>query len=263
MMPELGASTGMDLSTNPPERISRATMVQRWERLTFIHWPTDADAVQALLPPGLEVDTFDGTAWVGLVLFTLGVRRPPSMPVIPWVSTTPEANVRTYVRGPDGRRGIWFFSLDASRLGAVVLARWWYRLPYTWARMRYWFNGTVVRYESRRRSPSPSGIGFRVTVSLGEELSVERLSPTERFLVCRWRLYSPATHGLAITQVEHEPWPLRRACLLHLEEDLLAGHGLPKLSEPPPALYSPGVVTRFGPRLAVGHGETDMTAIAC
>jgi uncharacterized protein YqjF (DUF2071 family) len=259
---ELETATRNDLSTSPPERIARATMVQRWGRLTFIHWPTDVEAVRGLLPSGLEVDTFDGTAWVGLILFTLRVRKPPSMPVLPWAATTPEANVRTYVRGSDGCRGIWFFSLDAARLGPVVLARLWYRLPYMWARMRYWSNGTIVRYESRRRSPSPSGTGFRATLCLGEEFSATRLSPLERFLICRWRLYSPTTNGIAVTQVEHEPWPLRRARVLHLEEDLLAGLGLPKISEPPLAHYSPGVETRFGPRRMVERPETGAADIA-
>ena len=118
-------------------------MVQHWEELTFVHWRYPADVVQKALPAGLEVETFDGSAWIGLVPFAMRVRLPGS-PSVPWVSEFPETNVRTYVRGPDGERGIWFFSLDAARLGAVVTARTTYRLPYFWSRMR------VVR--QRRRS---------------------------------------------------------------------------------------------------------------
>jgi uncharacterized protein YqjF (DUF2071 family) len=240
-----------DTSLLPSEPVPHPVMVQRWDRLAFLHWPVDPAAVAALLPDEVEVDAFDGVAWVGLIPFTLTVRRPPRLPAVPWFATTLEANVRTYVRGPDGRRGIWFFSLDASRLAAVTTARLWYRLPYTWARMRYWSNGRLVRYESRRRWPAPRGTGLRVTISVGEPIPPEDASPLERFLTWRWRLYSPGRSGPVATQVEHPPWPLHRARLLHIEEDLLAGHGLAKFSQVPLVHFSPGVVTRFSRRRVV------------
>lgn len=112
-----------------PERISRPVMLHRWESLSFLHWPYPADSVQALLPPGLHVDTFDGAAWVGLIPFRLTVTL-PGVPPLPWLSSCPEINVRTYVRGPDGRTGIWFLSLEASRLDAVLTARQAYGLPW-------------------------------------------------------------------------------------------------------------------------------------
>src|SRR6266545_3110550 len=89
----------------------------------------------ALLPPGLEVETFDGAAWVGLVPFLMDGVRPPGVPPLPWASRFPETNVRTYALGPDGRGAIWFLSLDAARLGAVLTARASYALPYFWSRM--------------------------------------------------------------------------------------------------------------------------------
>ena len=60
----------------------------------------------------------------------------PVGPAVPWASHFWETNVRTYVRGPDGRTGVWFLSLDASRFGAVAAARLAYSLPYFWSRMR-------------------------------------------------------------------------------------------------------------------------------
>jgi uncharacterized protein YqjF (DUF2071 family) len=86
---------------------------------------------------------------------------------------------------------------------------------------------------------------------LGQTVPITSLTSLERFLICRWRLYSPFRAGIAATQVQHEPWPIRRARVLHLEEDLVAAHGLPKATEAPLALFSPGVWTRFGPRLRV------------
>jgi uncharacterized protein YqjF (DUF2071 family) len=118
-----------------PFTVGKPVMRQRWERLTFLHWAYDPDAVQRLLPAGLTVDTFDGVAWVGLVPFFMRVHTPGDRGV-PWVSNFCETNVRTYARDRAGRAGIWFLSLDAARLGAVATARASYRLPYFWSSMR-------------------------------------------------------------------------------------------------------------------------------
>ena len=152
-----------------PTPVDRAAMVQHWEELTFIHWRYPADVVQKALPAGLEVETFDGSAWVGLIPFAMRVRLPGS-PSVPWVSEFPETNVRTYVRGPDGERGIWFFSLDAARLGAVVTARTTYRLPYFWSRMRVAGSGggRARTYHCRRRWPGPRSATSHVVTAVGE-----------------------------------------------------------------------------------------------
>ena len=103
-----------------PFTIDRPVMRQRWERLTFLHWPFEAADVQRLLPDGLEAETCDGAAWVGLVPFYMRVATPAGQRV-PWVSNFCETNVRTYVRDHAGRSGIWFFSLEAARLGADAI----------------------------------------------------------------------------------------------------------------------------------------------
>ena len=98
-------------------------MLQRWLKLTFLHWPYEPDVIRPLIPKQLTLDTFDGAAWIGLVPFLISGLRPPWMPVLPWISTFPETNVRTYVRGPNGDRGVWFFTLEADRLLGVMGAR--------------------------------------------------------------------------------------------------------------------------------------------
>jgi hypothetical protein len=48
---------------------------------------------------------------------------------------------------------------------------------------------------------------------------------------------------------EHEPWPLHRASVVSLRDDLVGAAGLPfglTELEPDSVLYSPGVTTRFG-----------------
>src|ERR1043165_4854691 len=109
-------------------------MMRRWDTLTFLHWPYDPDAVARLLPPALTLETFEDSAWVGLIPFNMRVSLPHT-PSVPWASRFCETNVRTYVRDRHGRSGIWFFSLDAARLGAVLAARSTFRLPYMWSQM--------------------------------------------------------------------------------------------------------------------------------
>ena len=198
-------------------------MHQWWNSLSFLHWPYDAEDVQRLLPPDVEVETFDGQAWVGLVPFVLRVRSRRT-PFLPWVSTFPETNVRTYVRGPDGRPGIWFLSLDAARLGAVAAARTWWRLPYMWSRMWVGIRRSTVVYESRRRWPRPAA-SSRVVVEVGE--AVDGRVPLVEFLTARYLLWSPCRGGVTATRAEHEPWVLRTGRAVEVDTGLLQAAGLP------------------------------------
>lgn len=252
-----------DLAMAAPERIDRAVMVQRWDRLTFLHRPCDPEVVRCVLPLGLEIDTFDGAAWIGLIAFRLTVRA-PGLPALPWISRFAEVNVRTYVRGPDGRRGIWFLSLDADRLAAVTVARRWYRIPYVWGATKLIEMPGSVRYDSRRRWPGSPGAELRLTIAPTEPIAPSDVTELERFLTCRWRLYSPAPLDLpatrirfVATQIEHQPWPLRRAHVLELHEGLLESAGLPGFGSDVIAHFSPGVRVRFGARHAV---DTSMAA---
>ena len=125
-------------------------MHQTWRDLTFLHWRAEPSIVRELVPKDLELDLYDGTAWIGLVPFVVTHLSLPNAPPLPWVSTFPETNVRTYVVDQNGLRGVWFFSLDAARLLAVVGARTAYALPYFWASMSAVRDGEVVRYRSAR-----------------------------------------------------------------------------------------------------------------
>ena len=111
-------------------------MLQTWSELLFLHWEVPAEAIQSLLPPGLTVDTFEGKAYVGLIPFTMSGVRPAWSPVVPGLSNFHEFNVRTYVHFEGEKPGVWFFSLDAANLIAVMIARTLWKLPYFHARMR-------------------------------------------------------------------------------------------------------------------------------
>jgi uncharacterized protein YqjF (DUF2071 family) len=218
-------------------------MLQDWRNLTFLHWRCEADAVQRMLPAKLQADLFDGSAWLGMTPFLLSGLRLPGMPSVPWLSTFPETNVRTYVRGPDGEAGIWFFTLETSRLLAAVGGRVAYGLPYRWASMSVSREPHGMTYRSHRTSHS-SQIATKLAVIVRDEIA--RPDELERFLTARFRLYSVrADQQLIAADVEHEPWPLWRAGIWHVEENLVQSLGLPPIGEPL-VHYSSGVHTRIG-----------------
>lgn len=221
-------------------------MRQDWRSLSYVHWPFSPDLVQAHLPPGLEVDTHDGLAWVGLVPFRMENVAARSTPPIPYFGTFPETNVRTYVRGSDGP-GVWFHSLDISRLLPVLVARATYRLPYMWAKMEINEHRGSVTYKATRRWPRPSTRSL-LEVEIGRRITVP--SEFEHFLSARWRLYTMLGRRLAYARVEHEPWTLHRAKASY-DDELVSAAGFTVPDSPPHVMYSPGVSVRIDrPRYA-------------
>ncbi len=220
-------------------------MIHGWNTLTFLHWAYEPAVIQALLPAGLTVETFDDRAWVGLVPFVMQVKAARGGPV-PWISNFPETNVRTYVTAPDGSHGVWFLSLEASRLAAVITARTGYHLPYFWAHMRVQQVGPVITYSSRRRLPAPTGVRCDVAVEVGEPFRPDELGDLDHWLTARWRLYSHSGRGQRFARADHPPWSLWRAKVLYLQDELFAAAGVPAPQGPPLVHHSPGVDVRIG-----------------
>jgi uncharacterized protein YqjF (DUF2071 family) len=226
-------------------------MLQGWKELTYVHWAYEPSVVQAQLPPGLEVDTFDGKAWVGLVAFHMERIRLPRTPAVPYLGTFCETNVRTYVRGPDGRPGVWFDSLDVTRLIPVVVARASYRLPYMWSRMTMQKYGDYVTYKAKRRWPRPGGISSELSVRRGAP--IENPSPLEHFLTARWGLFTQLRSRLAYAPVDHPSWPLEEAQLAYLDDEFVTAAGYPRPQGDPLVHYSSGVEVRIGLPKSVDH----------
>jgi uncharacterized protein len=227
-----------------PFTVDQPVMLQRWEQLTFLHWALDPGAVQRLLPAGLTAETFDGAAWVGLVPFFMHVAAADGREA-PWVSRFCETNVRTYVQDQQGRTGIWFFSLDAARLGAVVTARTTYRLPYFWSGMRVITRGQDISYGCRRRWPGPAAES-RVRVRVGDPISPDEVSARDHFLTARWLLFSVAGRRRRLARACHQPGLLHQAEALTVDDRLITAAGLPQPEGDPLVLYSPGVDVRIG-----------------
>ena len=155
-----------------------------------------------LIPAGLELDTFDNAAWIGLVPFEIF-----DCPGIPHF---PETNLRTYVVGPDGTPAVWFFSLEAARVLAVIGARLGYHLPYFWAKMAVSSENGVIHYQSRRHWPHDPHAITDIRVHPGELFEPGELSDLDHFLTARFQLYAASGENLHRAQIDHAPWPLAR-----------------------------------------------------
>ena len=232
-------------------------MFQRWHDLLFAHWALEPEQVRPLVPPELELDLFDGRAWVGIIPFWMSDVHVRGLPPLPGSGTFPETNLRTYVRLPleqkgqskehsglsSGRAasdeiskpGVYFFSLDAASLQAVLAARLGFGLPYFWSRMSVKAtNRDHIEYSSvRRQRPRPA----EVKVNYAPDGAViERKSELEVFLTERYCLYVVRRGVVHRAQIHHLPWPLQPAEAEFGKNMLAAAHGL-KLSEPPQTLH--------------------------
>jgi hypothetical protein len=206
-------------------------MGQTWEDLLFAHWRVPVAAVRALVPPGLEVDTFDGSAWLATTPFRVAALRLHGLPPAPFVSRFLELNVRTYVTR-DGKPGIWFFSLDAASRLAVEAARRAYRLPYHHARMRRDQRGAWLQYESTRLgSPERPYVFSARYRPAGPAASVPPGS-LEYFLAERYCLYVVREDRIHRAEIHHLPWPLRPAGA-ELELNTMVPDGIELPDEPP------------------------------
>ncbi|MDP8937795.1 MAG: DUF2071 domain-containing protein [Actinomycetota bacterium] len=230
----------------PEETVRCPVVLQGWRHMTFVHWAYTPEVLQPFLPDGSRPHVVDGAAWVGLTPFLVVGARFPLAPPVPGLSTFPETNLRTYVLGSDGLDAIWFFTLEADSLATVLGARAAFGVPYRWADMAVDV-GARITYRSTRRPPNP-GPGHHIVVEPGEPLAHDEVPERDHYLTGRWRACASIAGRPAYVAVEHQPWPLHRATVHRLDEDLLADAGLPPPEDEPLVHYSPGVDARLGAR---------------
>jgi|tagenome__1003787_1003787.scaffolds.fasta_scaffold19857549_1 uncharacterized protein YqjF (DUF2071 family) len=250
------------VSVSAEQHVSAPLLQASWETLTFVHWRVEPERIQALLPEELQVDVYDGSAWVSLTPFVMGNMRPLGLPVLPRgfsipgltklplladVSSTPETNLRTYVRGPDGRDGLWFLTIDVGNAAVAAVIRAAVGAPYHRARMSAARDRGTVIYSGSR---SGAREAYRLQVQPGDKIVP---SDVDIWLTSRWRAYTRHLGRLLVTPVEHEPWPLRHSSLQSLEQNLTDSVGLYRLGEPELVHYSDGVQNvRLGRPALVG-----------
>ena len=183
-----------------------------WRDLLFMHWPVPAESLRPLIPPALQLDAFEGRAWLGVVPFRMEGVRPRYLPSVRGVSSFPELNLRTYVTPESGGKpGVWFFSLDAHNPLAVRLARTFFHLPYFDARMRC-VGKEEVFYESVRTHRGTPGARFSGRYKPTSRPFEAAPGTLEHFLTARYCLYSADKLGRVYRgNIHHAPWSLQHA----------------------------------------------------
>ena len=215
-------------AVRPPQR---AVMRQNWRHLLFLHWVVSSEQLRPLVPSRLDLDLFEGRAYVGLVPFTMTGVRPVWAPVVPGLSSFHETNVRTYVHRAGRDPGVWFFSLDAANPLAVALARTFFHLPYYYARMGLTLEPEAISYASRRIGATSATCAIRC--SPRGAAAPAQAGTLEHFLAERYLLYAAHRGRLYRGQVHHTPYPLQGAAVSVLEETLLAAAGIERPDEAP------------------------------
>lgn len=232
-----------------------------WRHLLFANWPVDAERLDSHLPDALSVQTHEGNGWLSVVPFVNVDTRPRGLPERVGVDL-PELNLRTYVTH-EGDPGVYFFSLDAPSVAAVLGARLLHRLPYYYARMDWRATDHRVEFSSRRLHPGDRPVRFEAAYGpAGEPFSPEPGSRAE-FLTERRRLYTQGMDGaIRHTDVAHEPWTLYPATMEVAENTLFEANGFDHPGADPVCYYSPGldVVTSRSKRRERSGGLSDRLA---
>jgi len=186
-------------------------MMQSWHDLLFAHWPVDTAKLRTQIPERLEIDTFDGRAWLAVVPFRMTGVRMHGTPAAPWLSAFPELNVRAYVT-LDGKPGVWFFSLDAGNSLAVAIARAWFHLPYFRARMRCSERNGWIEYSSQRAHSGAAPAALQGRYRPVAPAFFPQQGTLEHFLTERYCLYAlDGSRRLIRGEIHHRPWPLQHA----------------------------------------------------
>ncbi len=188
-------------------------MRMTWSELLFAHWRVEPNLVRKHLPEGLDLDTHQGSAWVGVVPFLMSGVAPRACPAVPGLSKFLELNVRTYVT-KDGKPGVWFFSLDAASAIAVRAARATFNLPYMDAQMSLDQPDPshAIQYKSDRTHRNEPAASFQGSYKAVGEPFHAQPETLEHWLTARYCLYSVNKQGdIFRGEIEHPPWTLRNA----------------------------------------------------
>ena len=216
-------------------------MQMRWCDLAFLHWRLPVAVLAAHIPAPLVLDTFEGEAWLGVVPFRMEGVRHRFAPAFPTVHAFAELNVRTYVRAPDGRAGVWFFSLDAASWLAVRAARLLYNLPYFDAALSVKPAGksedAAIRYRSLRTHRGAPAAEFAATYQPTGPIYQAAPGTLDHWLTERYCLFAQRPNGRIHSQdVHHQPWPLQPGTVAIEGNTMAEAAGL-RLPDTPPLVH--------------------------
>jgi uncharacterized protein YqjF (DUF2071 family) len=215
-------------------------MHQNWGKLLFMHWRIEESLLRPIIPPDLKIETFDGSAWIAIVPFTMWDIRafPPYIPPLPYLNAAHELNVRTYVSF-EGISGVWFLSLDCNSSAAVLGARTFYYLPYFNAEIELNQDQTSIDYQLHRTDKPAAD--FRAEWTIGSALPTSQPNSLEFFLTERYCLFTEHNGEIYRCRIYHPQWSLQNANLLSFTSTMIESHSLPAPSGEPLLHYAESI----------------------
>jgi len=218
---------------------------QEWNNAVFLHWKVSPEVIHPLIPSTVKLDTFRGEAWVSLVAFTMEKLRVSYLPAVPGISNFHEINLRTYVTR-DNKPGVYFLSIEAQKLLAVLIAKNISGLPYKKALIKRDNKGKASRYSSVN---AIKGFVLDSIYEAGEQ-EYER-APLDKWLVERYCLYLDRHERLFRYDIHHLQWEIRKIDVKHLNLQYKVGDLVIKEKQPDLSHFSPGVKVLAWPRISV------------
>ncbi len=178
-----------------------------WHDICFAHWRADAEVLARRLPPNVEIDCFDGTAWLSIVPFRMTNVHARYAPTLPGFDDVAEINLRTYVR-VGSLHGVWFFSLDAARPLVVKSARITTGLPYFHAQIDHQEDAAGIVYRSTRIDRRSVGGTFAARYRPLNRVRSAAEGSLEAFLHERYHFFTTRGRRLVCGTISHQPWEL-------------------------------------------------------
>lgn len=224
-------------------------MLQTWRDLLFVHYPISLNVLRQLVPEGLQIDTFDGTGWIGIVPFQMTDIRLRGLPSVPGTSQFPELNVRTYVT-VDGKPGVYFFSLDAPNRLAVWVANTNFHLPYKYSFTKMESNGPIFDFENKRKNNE--SISFHCSYKPISDAFSPPKGTFEEWMSERYCFYTMNKQGVALRcDIHHQPWELQHAEAECKVNTMLSNQNIPIDSNQPIYHFAKHLDVRIYPLVRV------------
>lgn len=193
-------------------------LTAEWRHLVVLNYAVEPELLQPYVPPGLDLDYWNGATYISLVAFFFRRTRLCGLS-IPFHRNFPEVNLRFYVNRPmpnGDRRGVVFLREVAPRRAVAYVARKFYGEKYLALPMC----GSVEPDQRFKDMARRARFEWR----LGKhEYAIEAASNAlprypdpgslDEFIVEHYWAYSAGVHGNECIEyeVEHAPWRIRSA----------------------------------------------------
>jgi uncharacterized protein YqjF (DUF2071 family) len=242
-------------------------LTAEWRNLAMLSYEIVPACLEPFVPKKLELDFWNGKAYVSLVGFHFHKARIFGRSV-PFHRTFPEVNLRFYVARHTGegfRRGVVFLKEIVPRWAVACIARSFFGEK---------FVSLPLRATIGSRGASSNDLHLKYDWRFGRERYslVARSDAAPRratagsldeFIVDHYWGYSAARNGDAIEyEVEHEPWLIRPATDAHFTGDAESLYGIEfaeALLRPPASAFvvdGSAVAVRSGRRLKEDNDVT-------